>query len=52
VKSGPITLQFFARLRWLDGTPLLDHIEPYRRDLFGKRSTASMQTAARCSAWC
>jgi hypothetical protein len=30
------SLAFFARLRWLDGTPLLDHIEPYRRDLFTK----------------
>ena len=36
MKSGPTTLQFFARLRWLDGTPLLDHIEQYRRDIFAK----------------
>ena len=26
---GP--LDFFAHLRWLDGRPLLDTIEPYRR---------------------
>ena len=25
--------QFFARLQWLDGRPLLDTIEPYRRQL-------------------
>jgi hypothetical protein len=27
-KPRPTTVQFFQRLRWLDGTPLLDHIEP------------------------
>src|SRR6516162_5027282 len=36
MKSGPTTLQFFARLRWLACTPLLDHIEQYRRDIFAK----------------
>jgi hypothetical protein len=36
MKSGPTSLQFFGHLKWLEGTPLLDHIEPYRRDLFGK----------------
>ena len=36
MKSGPTSLQFFGHLKWLDGTPLLDHIEPYRRNLFGK----------------
>ncbi len=25
---------FLARLRWLDGTPMLDHVEPYRLRLF------------------
>lgn len=30
----PSPLEFFARLRWLDGRPLLDTIEEYRRDLF------------------
>jgi hypothetical protein len=33
---GPTSLQFFGRLNWLDGRPLLDHIEPYRRDIFTK----------------
>ncbi len=30
----PTSLQFFGHLNWLDGRPLLDTIEPYRRDLF------------------
>jgi hypothetical protein len=30
------SLQFFSRLCWLDGKPLLDTIEPYRRELFTK----------------
>jgi hypothetical protein len=30
------SLQFFKRLRWLDGRPLLDTIEPYRRELFAQ----------------
>ena len=30
----PSPLDFFAHLRWLDGRPLLDTIEPYRRQLF------------------
>lgn len=30
----PSPLDFFARLRWLDGRPLLDTIEQYRRQLF------------------
>jgi phage terminase large subunit-like protein len=34
--SAPTSLQFFSRLQWLDGTPLLDTIEPYRRDIFRK----------------
>jgi hypothetical protein len=28
------SLDFFGLLRWIDGTPLLDHVEPYRRRLF------------------
>src|SRR4051812_10453517 len=28
------TLKLFARLKWIDGTPLLDRIEPYRQRLF------------------
>jgi hypothetical protein len=34
--ASPTSLQFFAALRWLDGRPLLDTIEPYRRDVFTK----------------
>jgi hypothetical protein len=34
--AQPTSLQFFACLKWLDGKPLLDGIEPYRRDLFTK----------------
>ena len=30
----PSPLDFFAHLKWLDGRPLLDTIEPYRRELF------------------
>ena len=28
---APSPLDFFARLKWLDGRPLLDTMEPYRR---------------------
>jgi hypothetical protein len=28
------SLDFFGRLKWIDGRPLLDTIEPYRRRLF------------------
>ena len=31
---GP--LDFFAHLRWLDGRPLLDTIEPYRRAILNE----------------
>jgi hypothetical protein len=34
--ASPTSLQFFSALRWLDGRPLLDTIEPYRRDVFTK----------------
>ena len=34
------SLQFFSKLRWLDGRPLLDTIEGYRRELF----TAALDT--------
>ena len=34
--SAVTSLQFFQRLRWLDGRPLLDTIEPYRREIFTK----------------
>ena len=30
----PSPIDFFAHLKWLDGKPLLDTIEPYRRELF------------------
>ena len=30
------SLAFFSRLRWLDGRPLLDTIEEYRREIFAK----------------
>jgi hypothetical protein len=30
------SLDFFGRLRWIDGRPLLDTIEAYRRELFTK----------------
>jgi hypothetical protein len=30
----PTSLQFLGALRWLDGKPLLNTIEPYRRELF------------------
>ena len=33
-RTGPTSLQFFARLRWLDGRNLLDTIEAYRRQIF------------------
>jgi hypothetical protein len=32
----PSPLAFFARLKWIDGRPLMDTIEPYRRDIFLK----------------
>lgn len=32
--SSPTSLQFFGLLRWIDGRPLLDTIEPYRREIF------------------
>jgi hypothetical protein len=34
--AQPTSLQFFSCLKWLDGKPLLDGIEPYRRELFTK----------------
>jgi hypothetical protein len=32
--NPPSPLVFFSHLRWLDRRPLLDVIEPYRRQLF------------------
>jgi phage terminase large subunit-like protein len=34
LESNISSLAFFAKLKWLDGKPLLDSIEPYRRRLF------------------
>jgi hypothetical protein len=34
VIDAPDPLDFFAKLKWLDGRPLLDTIEPYRRTIF------------------
>ena len=33
-RTAPTSLQFFAKLRWLDRSPLLDRIEGYRRSIF------------------
>lgn len=33
-RDAPHPLAFFGKLVWLDGRPLLDTIEPYRRDIF------------------
>jgi hypothetical protein len=30
----PTALEFFSMLRWIDGRPLIDTIEPYRRKIF------------------
>jgi hypothetical protein len=32
----PTSLEFFGHLKWLDGRPLLDMVEQYRRDIFTK----------------
>jgi phage terminase large subunit-like protein len=32
----PSPLDFFSKLRWIDGRPLMDTIEPYRREVFLK----------------
>jgi hypothetical protein len=32
--GAPHPFDFFAQLVWLDGRPLMDTIEPYRRDIF------------------
>ncbi|MBR1233653.1 hypothetical protein [Bradyrhizobium sp. AUGA SZCCT0182] len=34
LETHPSPIEFFDRLKWIDGRPLLDTIEPYRRDLF------------------
>jgi hypothetical protein len=35
-RGRPTSLEFFGHLKWLDGKPLLDTIEPYRRAIFAK----------------
>jgi hypothetical protein len=30
----PTSLEFFGRLKWIDGRPLMSTIEPYRRAVF------------------
>jgi hypothetical protein len=34
VVALPTSLQFFGHLNWIDGRPLMDTIEPYRRNIF------------------
>ncbi|HWE72962.1 MAG TPA: hypothetical protein VG328_07370 [Stellaceae bacterium] len=34
VRGIPTPIEFLAKLKWLDGRPLLSTIEPYRRDTF------------------
>jgi hypothetical protein len=36
MSAGVTSLQFFGQLKWLDGSPLLDHVEPYRCEIFSK----------------
>ena len=35
-RGRPTSLEFFGHLNWLDGKPLLDSVEPYRREIFTK----------------
>lgn len=34
MSASPTSLQFFKRLRWIDGSPLWGKIDPYRRRIF------------------
>jgi hypothetical protein len=34
VQDAPTSLEFFSKLRWLDGRPLINTVEDYRRRLF------------------
>jgi phage terminase large subunit-like protein len=45
-QAAVTSLSFFSRLKWLDGTPLLDGIEPYRRAIF-TRALDSFDTNGR-----
>jgi hypothetical protein len=46
----PTSLEYFAALKWIDGRPLLDTIDPYRRDLFTAAPTPCPRGGARASA--
>ena len=46
------SLQFFDRLKWLDGRNLLDTIEPYRRNIFTKALDSYPPMASRKSTSC
>ena len=46
------SLQFFDRLKWLDGRNLLDTIEPYRRNIFTKALDSYLPMASRKSTSC
>lgn len=35
-RTAPTMLHFLSKLKWLDGRPMLDTVEPYRRELFTK----------------
>jgi hypothetical protein len=35
-KPSATSLSFFNQLKWIDGRPLLDTIEPYRREIFSR----------------
>ena len=49
--GAPHPLDFFSHLVWIDGRPLLDTIEPYRRGIFRASCGRSMRTAIRKSTW-
>ncbi len=34
--TAPHPFEFFGHLKWLDGRPLMDTIEPYRREIFSR----------------
>jgi hypothetical protein len=42
--TPPTSLRFFKQLRWIDGRPLLDVIESYRRDIFTRALDARDDT--------
>lgn len=35
-RTVPTSMDFFAKLKWLDGRALVDTIEPYRREIFSQ----------------